>query len=668
MAPLLAWTVLFTSVISTASGAAIKPQRQSINKRSVSNILERKPVVRPRRDGDPTDYSWVKNLVAIGDSFTAGIGSGNHLGSVFHDENSWLCSRYDLSYPMLVYNTIGSSVKDFQFPACSGDRSVQIFEQVEKLKDNIDMVIMTAGGNDLCLAGMIKKCVMLPYEGEETCNAIIDKAQENIDTILKSNLKQILLALNDKMAEDGVVVYNGYSQFFNTENDDCATKQSWAFSRWLPKYWFKTALTLTTARRERFNKLVLAINNAIRDVIYILRDEESIKYQIGFSNWDPWVRDGVKGQMCDPSSSGAYPDNDQPDLQFFKPSTNLATWEHDELRRRQEEIKQMHENGTLPSNKDEIDPSIYDSILWKSPSPGAEVIHKLNKRAPAPPGCPGDNDWFDPTLGLGLPDSFGKLFHPNELGHETIASFALAKGIDLRAKVLGQDSETCAVTDEFKCWQKEGRKGYVTADRMNESIEKFCGKDVNAPDHEVGWRREFTYFQGTLDEHTFVLQLGEDAGDFKKDDCIESFQRIVHSCDGNDPENPLNWKFGGRWRRDDYTYEINVKRDNRPWPMKETYGSCNGDYKFLWSSYSIKGAGFSSWDHGQETILKQTRYCLGEGVTEWGFSYFDQPDENGYEWSASFRTPIWVKARCFANNKVVMASGGFTNGCSGSDA
>ncbi|XP_014562015.1 hypothetical protein COCVIDRAFT_11367 [Bipolaris victoriae FI3] len=668
MAPLLAWTVLFTSVISTASGAAIKPQRQSVNKRSISNILERKPVVRPRRDGDPTDYSWVKSLVAIGDSFTAGIGSGNHLGSVFHDENSWLCSRYDLSYPMLVYNTIGSSVKDFQFPACSGDRSVQIFEQVEKLKDNIDMVIMTAGGNDLCLAGMIKKCVMLPYEGEETCNAIIDKAQENIDTILKSNLKQILLALNDKMAEDGVVVYNGYSQFFNTENDDCATKQSWAFSRWLPKYWFKTALTLTTARRERFNKLVLAINNAIRDVIYILRDEESIKYQIGFSNWDPWVRDGVKGQMCDPSSSGKYPDSDQPDLQFFKPSTDLASWEHDELRKRQEDIKQMHENGTLPSNKDTIDPSIYNSILWKSPSPGAEVIHKLNKRAPAPPGCPGDNDWFDPTLGLGLPDSFGKLFHPNELGHETIASFALAKGIDLRAKVLGQDSETCAVTDEFKCWQKEGRKGYVTGDRMNESIEKFCGTDVNAPDHEVGWRREFTYYPGTLDEHTFVLQLGQDAGDFKKDDCIESFQRIVHSCDGNDPENPLNWKFGGRWRRDDYTYEINVKRDNRPWPVKATYGSCNGDYKFLWSYYEIRGAGFSSWDYGQETILDQTRKCLGLGVHEWGFSYFDEPDENGYEWFASFRTPVWVKARCFANNKVVMASGGFTNGCSGSDS
>lgn len=533
---------------------------------------------------------------------------------------------------------------------------------------------------------MIKKCVMLPYNGEDTCNAIIKKAQDNVDTILKSNLKQILLALNDKMAKDGVVVYNGYSQFFNTENDDCAKDQVWALSRLLPKYWFKTALTLTTERREKFNKLVLAINNAIREVIYILRDEASLNYEIGFSNWDPWVQDGVKGQMCDPSSSGKYPDKDQPDLQFFKPDTSTPGWEHDELRKRQEEVKQMQENGTLPSTDNGIDPSIYDTLLWKSPAPGAEVLHKLNKRAPAPPGCPGDSDWFDPTLGLGLPDSFGKLFHPNELGHQTIASFALAKGIDLRAKVLGQDSETCAVTDEFKCWQKEGRKGYATADKMNENIEAFCGKDINVPDHEVGWKREHTYFEGTPDEHTFVLQLSEDVGDFNKDNCVDSFKRIVNGCDGNDPKNPLNWKFGGRWRRDDYTYEINVKRDNRPWPLKKTHGKCNGDHKWSHSAYSIQGmflsamwylpssllictvgAGFSSWDYGQKTIIPAMKGCLGLGITAWKFKYFDKPDENGNEWSVKFHTPIWVNARCFENNKVVMGAGGFTDGCGGTD-
>lgn len=429
---------------------------------------------------------------------------------------------------------------------------------------------------------MIKKCVMLPYEGEATCTAIIDKATENIQTILKPNLKQILVALNDKMTKDGIVVYNGYAQFFNTETNACAEDQDWAFSRWLPTYWFKTGLTLSIERRKKFNNLVVAINKAIRSVIADLEKDGSLGYKIGFSNWDPWVRDGVKGQMCDPSSSGKYPDPDQPDLQFFKPSTDRDQ-ERTELRRRENELQHMRDNGTLTDDK--IDPSIYDSILWKSPSPEAEVLQKLDKRTPSPPGCPGDKDWLD---GLGLPDSFGKLFHPNELGHETIASFALAKAIDLRAKVLGQDSQTCAVTDEFKCWQKEGRKGYATADKMSDNIKAFCD-DVKAPDHEVGWKWEKTYFEGTPDEHTFRLQLSKNVGEFNKDQCEDSFKRIVHGCDGNDPKNPLNWKFGGRWLRDEYTYEINVKRDNRPWPLTKTHGKCVGWYKVLYSEYSIQG-------------------------------------------------------------------------------
>lgn len=104
-----------------------------------------------RRADDPTSFAWVHRLAAIGDSFTAGIGSGNQLGDVFHRRDDWKCSRYDLSYPMLINNLIGPSIDDFQFPACSGDRSVGIYEQVQAMNGDLDMVIMTAGGNDLCL-------------------------------------------------------------------------------------------------------------------------------------------------------------------------------------------------------------------------------------------------------------------------------------------------------------------------------------------------------------------------------------------------------------------------------------------------------------------------------------------------------------------------------------
>ena len=102
-----------------------------------------------RRAGpDPGDFSWVNRWAAIGDSFTAGIGSGNLFSK--RDED-WKCSRYDHSYPAIVNNALGPTVTDFQYVACSGDRSVQIFDQVDGLNDGLDLVMLTAGGNDLCL-------------------------------------------------------------------------------------------------------------------------------------------------------------------------------------------------------------------------------------------------------------------------------------------------------------------------------------------------------------------------------------------------------------------------------------------------------------------------------------------------------------------------------------
>ncbi len=93
------------------------------------------------------DWTWVKKFAAVGDSFTAGIGAGRLHGS---DKNTVDCSRYDLSYPVVMQRFLGS-VQNFQYPACSGDTSVRIMEQIDQLSGDIDLAVMTAGGNDLCL-------------------------------------------------------------------------------------------------------------------------------------------------------------------------------------------------------------------------------------------------------------------------------------------------------------------------------------------------------------------------------------------------------------------------------------------------------------------------------------------------------------------------------------
>ena len=103
-----------------------------------------------KRDSDPTDLSWIKKWAAVGDSYTAGIGAGNPLGGF--GSSDWSCSRYDQSYPSVLNDKIGPSVKKFLYKACSGARSEGIYKQItDDLEDDLNLVVLSAGGNDLCL-------------------------------------------------------------------------------------------------------------------------------------------------------------------------------------------------------------------------------------------------------------------------------------------------------------------------------------------------------------------------------------------------------------------------------------------------------------------------------------------------------------------------------------
>lgn len=104
-----------------------------------------------KRATNPLDYSWVKKFAAVGDSFTAGIGSGDLYSDT---DNSYTCSRYDYTYPVIMNNFLGPSVDQFTYLACSGAISTGIFEQINALDNDMDLVVLTAGGNDLCLVSL----------------------------------------------------------------------------------------------------------------------------------------------------------------------------------------------------------------------------------------------------------------------------------------------------------------------------------------------------------------------------------------------------------------------------------------------------------------------------------------------------------------------------------
>ncbi|RGP70090.1 sgnh hydrolase [Fusarium sporotrichioides] len=644
------------------------------------------PNLSKRADDDPSDFSWVKRWAAIGDSYTAGIGSGRPLGSIWDGEEldvgvttektlnirlpnlefsghgNWYCARYDMSYPMIINRILGSQVKSFQYTACSGDRAGQIYQQAQQIEGDLDMVMLTAGGNDLCLAGIISECILLSVGSEEACEAVLQVAEDNVENIIENNMKEILYALNKKVNKDGIVVVLGYAEFFSTENADCED-EDWDMQAWL-KNPLNSPQRLTLARRHRFNALVRKINAATREAVNDISKDKDIKYKIGFADWNPWVSEvSIDGQMCSPSAQGYYPSKDQPQMQFIKPLTIPYPTKHDDLKKREAYESDYYDPSFGELRRKRAAENIWRSKFFNSANPPELVRRVLGRRDPKPPGCPSDEsrDW---TMGLGLPNSIGANFHPNENGHVTMASFAMAEAMDLRSLVLGIDAPSCEVKDQFLCWSDEDWKIYASADRLELHYEDFC-KNIEQPDHEKGWSYYKVYDEGTPDEHEFRISLSKDVADYNEKQCLDSFEKLIHSCD---TKRRLNWKSGGKYVRDDgaYTYEVSPTRYNRPWPPLEyVQGRCEGWYKGSHTAYTIEGGGFSTWDFGQETMRPSIDGCCGLGTTNWKFEYYDKPTEEGYEWKATFNTAIWTRLRCFKNNKVAKAAGGWTEGCSG---
>jgi len=247
--------------------------------------------------------------------------------------------------------------------------------------------------------------------------------------------------------------------------------------------------------------------------------------------------------------------------------------------------------------------------------------------------------------------------------------------MDLRSVVLGIDSPACEMPtskEEFTCFSKTGSKYYANGNKTDETYREFCkevGKDY--PKDMSDWRYTKTFHQDTPDKHEYVVQLQNGVSSFNQKECEDSLSWIIHACDNSESDNPMKWKGGGRYVRHDgdYKYELHPRRDNRIWPPpRAPYGMCVSKYNVFWSSYAIVGTGFSTWDHGQKTMRPNMDSCYGSGTTAWKFEYYDFPsDHNGYEWVATFNTPIWTSARCFQNNKVVKGALGWTDGCMGDD-
>ncbi|CAM5229132.1 SGNH/GDSL hydrolase family protein [Streptomyces aurantiogriseus] len=141
--------------------------------------------------------------VALGDSYSSGVGAGSYISS------SGNCKRSTKAYPYL-WNTAHAPTS-FAFTACSGARTGDVLTgQLGPLNSSTALVSITVGGNDAGFADVMTTCVT---SSDSTCVNRINTARAYVDSTLPGKLDSVYSAIRGKAPGARVVVI-GYPRFY----------------------------------------------------------------------------------------------------------------------------------------------------------------------------------------------------------------------------------------------------------------------------------------------------------------------------------------------------------------------------------------------------------------------------------------------------------------------
>ncbi|KFZ25091.1 hypothetical protein V502_00433 [Pseudogymnoascus sp. VKM F-4520 (FW-2644)] len=169
--------------------------------------------------------------------------------------------------------------------------------------------------------------------------------------------------------------------------------------------------------------------------------------------------------------------------------------------------------------------------------------------------------------------------------------FAFAFGSTLILVVLFVLLRRRPVVDTQICHSSLGTsKAYASAKALNNNIADFC-QDVtnNEPVVTIGWTWSKIYYRNTPEEYTMTVAISNRAFSSYDNQCIDAMRSIINGCDVPvDGCNPMNWKQGGKRLHGGYTYQIDIFRQNRPWPPPtQPRQACEGWYKIIWQHYDL---------------------------------------------------------------------------------
>ncbi|OJD23538.1 hypothetical protein ACJ73_05103 [Blastomyces percursus] len=188
---------------------------------------------------------------------------------------------------------------------------------------------------------------------------------------------------------------------------------------------------------------------------------------------------------------------------------------------------------------------------------------------------------------------------------------------------------------------------YVARSTLNNIIEEqFCPDAVKMQPFppEMNTIRRL-YNNGTPEHVAISINWANkpNKSNFKLDlhECLRFLRDMVlDGCNGNDPNNPMNWKGGGLLRADGATYKIEPLSQRQPFP-KEPSGLCKVTHANPYHHVVIQGIGWANSDWGK---MLEDKLCDCDLLPD-TFHFTYELGYKGREWNATMYTTTW-KENC----------------------
>lgn len=237
-------------------------------------------------------------FVALGDSYSAGIGTG------FNGSEAD-CRLGFHAYPVLIRNDMMTAQSDdpttFQHLSCTGSTIEDVLaggdhSQIDLFNttDSADFALLSIGGNDLGFFDIMNSCIFRFYSFYSgTCEAALARSEQQIASPeFDSHLRLLIMEILDRVQWEKrpwfTITITGYARFFNAETKEC---DDYSLGMWWRGPKLKQDL------RRKMNRMVTNVNRRIEQAISVI-NEAFTEPRVLFVDYD----DAFDGhRFCEPN-------------------------------------------------------------------------------------------------------------------------------------------------------------------------------------------------------------------------------------------------------------------------------------------------------------------------------------------------------------------------------